>query len=228
MKIRELHLWNLGYHEAVKVQEALKERPIFKRLGRKVGLVAGADVSYARNNNRLYAAVVIITLPTLSLVEYKVAQDKVRFPYIPGLLSFREAPVLLKAFKKISATPDVVLFDGQGTAHPRGLGLASHIGLFLDIPAIGCAKTLLIGESGPVGKKASSFAYLRNKGEVIGAVLRTKSGIKPVIISPGHRITLDESINIVLQCVGRYRLPEPIRRAHLLVNKVRLDDLGVS
>ena len=228
MKIRELHLWNLGYHEAVKVQEALKERPIFKRLGRKVGLVAGADVSYARNNNRLYAAVVIITLPTLSLVEYKVAQDKVRFPYIPGLLSFREAPVLLKAFKKINATPDVVLFDGQGTAHPRGLGLASHMGLFLDIPAIGCAKTLLIGESGPVGKKAGSFAYLRNKGEVIGAVLRTKSGIKPVIISPGHRITLDESINIVLQCVGRYRLPEPIRRAHLLVNKVRLDDLGVS
>lgn len=228
MKIRELHRWNLGYHEAVKVQEALKERPIFTRLRRKVGLVAGADVSYAKNNNRLYAAVVIVTLPALSLVEHKIAQDKVRFPYIPGLLSFREAPVLLKAFKKIGTTPDVVLFDGQGTAHPRGLGLASHMGLFLDIPAIGCAKTLLIGESEPVGKEAGSFAYLKNKDEVIGAVLRTKSGIKPVIISPGHRITLDESINIVLQCVRRYRLPEPIRQAHLLVNKVRIDDLGVS
>lgn len=228
MKIRELHRWNLVYHGAVKVQEALKKRLIFTRLRRKVGLVAGADVSYARNNNRLYAAIVIMTFPKLSLVEHKVAQDKVRFPYIPGLLSFREAPVLLKAFKKIGTTPDVVLFDGQGTAHPRGLGLASHMGLFLDIPAIGCAKTLLIGESGPVGKKAGSFTYLKNKEEIIGAVVRTKSGIKPVIISPGHRITLNESINIVLQCVGRYRLPEPIRQAHLLVNKVRTDDLGVS
>lgn len=228
MKIRELHRWNLVYHEAVKVQETLRKGLIFKKLRRKVRLVAGADVSYARNDNRLYAAVVIMTFPDLSLVKHKVAQDKVCFPYIPGLLSFREAPVLLKAFKKIGTTPDVVLFDGQGTAHPRGLGLASHMGLFLDIPTIGCAKTLLIGESGPVGKKAGSFTYLKNKEEIIGAVVRTKSGIKPVIISPGHRITLDESINIVLQCVGRYRLPEPIRQAHLLVNKVRIDDLGVS
>ncbi|HIC92413.1 MAG TPA: deoxyribonuclease V [Syntrophaceae bacterium] len=228
MKIRQLHRWDLGYREALKVQETLKERLIFTRLRRKVGLVAGADVSYAKNNNRLYGAVVIIALPSLSLVEYKIAQDKVRFPYIPGLLSFREAPILLKAFKKINVIPDVVLFDGQGTAHPRGLGLASHMGLFLDIPAIGCAKTLLIGESGPVGKEVGSFAYLKNKDEVIGAVLRTKSGIKPVIISPGHRITLDESINIVLQCVRGYRLPEPIRQAHLLVNKFRIDNLGMS
>ncbi|MDY7037283.1 MAG: endonuclease V, partial [Thermodesulfobacteriota bacterium] len=144
--------------------------------------------------------------------------------YIPGLLTFREAPILLQAFRKIKIYPDVVLFDGQGIAHPRRFGLASHMGLLLDLPAVGCAKTLLIGKAGPVGKKAGSFSYLQNNGEVIGAVLRTRSNIKPVFISPGHKITLDECINIVLKCIHHYRLPEPTRQAHILVNKFRMDD----
>jgi deoxyribonuclease V len=224
MRTKRLHNWHTGYHKAIRIQEVLRERLIFTRLRKDVRLVAGADVSYAKHNNTLYAGVVILTVPHLNAVERRVAKDIARFPYIPGLLTFREAPTLLRVFRKIKTDPDVVLFDGQGIAHPRRFGLASHMGLLLDLPAVGCAKTMLIGEAGPVGERAGSFGYLRNNGEVIGAVLRTKTNIKPVIVSPGYKITLHDCIDVVLKCVNGYRLPEPIRQAHLLVNKVRMDD----
>lgn len=222
LEIKRLHCWNLQYHEAVKVQEELKGKLRFTKLPQDVRLIAGADVAYAKNKNILYAAVIVLALPDLVLVEQRAAQGKATFPYIPGLLSFREAPVLLKAFRNIKSTPHVIIFDGQGTAHPRRFGLASHLGLVLDIPAIGCAKSLLVGKSEPVGETAGSYTYLMDRGEVIGVALRTKSGIRPVIVSPGHKITLKESIKITLKCVQGYRLPEPTRQAHLLVNKIRM------
>jgi deoxyribonuclease V len=224
MRTKRLHNWHTGYHRAIRIQEVLRERLVFTGLRKDVRLVAGADVSYAKHNNRLYAGVVTLTIPHLDIVERRVARGIAHFPYIPGLLTFREAPILLQAFRKIKTDPDVILFDGQGIAHPRRLGLASHMGLLLDRPAVGCAKTLLIGEAERVGKMAGSFGYLRQNGEVIGAVLRTKTNIKPVIVSPGHKITLHDCIDMVLKCVNGYRLPEPIRQAHLLVNKVRMGD----
>ena len=153
-------------------------------------------------------------------VETVTAKGKVDFPYIPGLLSFRESPILLKAFAKIMSTPDVVILDAQGIAHPRGIGLASHIGLLLDKPSIGCAKTRLIGDYNEVGEEVGCYSHLTVKDKVVGAVLRTRKNVKPVFVSPGHKIDLDTSIDLVLNSCRGYRLPEPIREAHNLVKKI--------
>ena len=148
--------------------------------------------------------------------------ERVSFPYVPGLLSFREAPPLLKAFEKLSQSPDLAIFDGQGIAHPRGIGLASHLGLFLDVPTIGCAKSRLVGEHEPVGMEKGEMSDLIYKGESVGRVLRSKRDVKPLFVSPGHRISQDRAAEIVLSCCRGYRFPEPIRRAHLKVNELRV------
>jgi deoxyribonuclease V len=158
----------------------------------------------------------------MEVIEERTVVERASFPYIPGLLSFREGPALLKIFESIQHIPDVVIFDGQGIAHPRGVGMASHMGLFLDMPTIGCAKTRLAGRYGEVGKEVGDYTDLVLDDRIVGSVLRTKKKVKPIFISPGHKIGIRKSADIVLRCCRGYKLPEPIRRAHLVVNEIRV------
>jgi deoxyribonuclease V len=161
-----------------------------------------------------YAAVVVLSFPDMQIIEVQRAAALTPFPYITGLLSFREAPVLLNAFAALHHEPDVLIFDGMGRAHPRRLGIAAHLGVWLDKPSIGCGKTHLLGTYAPLGEAAGSASLLIDRGEVIGTVLRTRTGVKPVFISVGHRADLNSAVDLVLRCTTRYRLPEPIRAAH--------------
>jgi deoxyribonuclease V len=219
MKYLKLHPWDVGYKKAVEIQERLKKSIILKDSARNCKLIAGADVSYTRESEIFYASVVVFNLQTMEKVEEATASGKVVFPYIPGLLSFRESPILLKAFAKIKSEPDVIILDAQGIAHPRGIGLASHIGLLLDKSAIGCAKTRLIGEYSEVGGEAGSHSPLTVNNKIVGAVLRTRKNVKPVFVSPGHKIDLKTSIALILKSCRGYRLPEPVRQAHNLVKR---------
>jgi len=224
LRFRLLHSWDVTYEEALSIQNTLKKQLIIHD-GIKVGpihTIAGADISYGRNSDLFFAAVVLLSYPNLDLIEEVHAVGRVSFPYIPGLLSFREGPVLLKAFENLQRRPDLVMFDGQGIAHPRGIGLAAHLGLFLDIPAIGCAKSRLCGEHREPGLLPGDHEDLLHQGQVIGSVLRTKPRVHPVFVSPGHRISLESSRKVTLKCCRGYRLPEPIRQAHLAVNRLRM------
>lgn len=221
MKIRRLHSWSVDYQTARSIQDSLRDRVVLRGPGKPTRLVAGADVSYAKHDDRLYAGVVVLRLPDLELVAEAQAAGQATFPYIPGLLTFREAPVLLEAIRQLRVVPDAFMFDGQGIAHPRGMGLATHIGLFLDLPSVGCAKSRLIGEHDEVGPTQGDWSPLCHEGRTIGAVVRTRENVKPVFVSPGHRMTLAASVRLVLRTVERYRLPEPTRLAHLLVNRIR-------
>ncbi len=221
MKIRHLHVWDVSSQEAIQIQKQLRSRLDLTTLPGIVRRIAGTDVSFSRKSGRIWAGVVVFSFPELSRIEEKWIQDKVSFPYIPGLLSFRELPVLLKALKTLETDPELILCDGQGIAHPRGLGLASHLGLLVDRATIGCAKSRLVGDFSELGRQKGSHAPLWYKEQMVGAVLRTRRGVKPLFISPGNRITLDESVKIVLACCGKYRMPEPIRQAHLLVSALR-------
>jgi deoxyribonuclease V len=223
MRVRTLHPWNLTYQEAVTVQRRIAEKVRETPLSRPVRTIAGADVSYARRGREVYGAVLVFTFPDLILTDKALASGTVKFPYISGLLSFREAPVLINAFRKVRTPPDVVIFDGQGIAHPRGVGIASHMGLMLDCPSIGCAKSRLVGIHGPLAEDKGSTAALTHHGRVVGAVVRTRVRVKPVFVSPGHGITLPEAIRLVLDCCKGYKLPEPTRQAHLAANQLRLD-----
>jgi deoxyribonuclease V len=223
MRVRNLHPWNLPYQDAVRVQKHLSEQIREMSLSKPVRNIAGVDVSYARRGREVYGAVLVFTFPDLILTDKALASDTVKFPYISGLLSFREAPVLIKAFRKIRTWPDVIIFDGQGMAHPRGMGIASHMGLMLDCPSLGCAKSRLVGIHGPLAEDKGSTAALTHHGRVVGAVVRTREGVKPVFVSPGHAITLPEAIRLVLDCCRGYRLPEPIRQSHHAANQFRLE-----
>jgi len=181
---------------------------------RNVSTIAGVDVGI--HGGILRAAVVVLNYPELGIVENATATRPVTFPYIPGLLSFREGPVILDAIEKISDAPDLVIFDGHGIAHPRRLGIASHIGLLIDIPTIGCAKSRLCGQYEEPGLDRGSHAPLIDKGETIGSVVRTRTGVKPVFVSIGHRLDLCVSVKFVLACCEGYRLPETTRKAHLM------------
>ena len=223
MNIHPLHSWNLAPDEAVALQRRLTGQvetgPPLPQLPR---LLAGADVSHNRFSDTLYAGVVVLDTRDWSVVEERGAVLEVEFPYRPGLLSFREAPALLAAFAKVQSEPDVVMIDGHGTAHPRRLGLAAHVGLWLDRPCIGCAKSRLTGRAGDLGREAGSTAPLTDRGgEVIGMVVRTKTGVSPVFVSPGNRIDLASAVRVVLASARGYRIPEPTRRAHLYVNDLR-------
>ena len=221
MKIRHLHAWDVSSQEAIQIKKELRSRLALTELPGTIRHVAGADVSFSRKSGRIWAGVVVFSFPELSRIEEKWIQDKVSFPYIPGLLSFRELPVLLKALKRLKTDPELILCDGQGIAHPRGLGLASHLGLLVDRATIGCAKSRLVGAFSEVGQQKGSYAPLWYKEQMVGAVLRTRRGVKPLFISPGNRITLYESVKIVLECCRKYRMPEPTRQAHLLVSGLR-------
>ena len=214
MKIIHRHDWNITPAEAIALQkqlttEIISTQPIDLA---KVRLVAGVDVSVRENVSQ--AAVVVLSFPDLQVIETVLAQRPTPFPYIPGLLSFREGPVLETAFEQLQHEPDVFIFDGMGIAHPRRIGIASHMGLWLQKPTIGCGKTLLIGRFGDLPDEKGAYSHLIDKGQVIGVALRTRAGTKPVYISPGYLADLATSIELVMACTPKYRLPEPIRAAH--------------
>ena len=221
MDISDLHPWDVTYKEAVKIQKKLKDKVILKNIDKKIRYVAGLDVSYARGSNIMWAGVVVLDFPSLNKAEERWSQKKVSFPYIPGLLSFREIPALIGALRKMEIEPDLIFCDGQGIAHPRGLGLASHLGILLNKPTIGCAKSRLVGMYNQVGEHKGNYTYLTYQNRVIGAVVRTRSKVKPIFISPGYGIMLNDCIRFVLGTCSKYRIPEPTRQAHLLVNSVR-------
>jgi deoxyribonuclease V len=214
VKSRDLHSWRVSTAEAVAIQESLRDRVRLRPLDPWPRLVAGADVACSGATRRLYAAVVVVALPSLTPVETAEAIAPVRFPYVPGLFSFRELPPLLQAFRRLRTDPGALLFDGQGLAHPRLFGLAGHAGVLLGRPSIGCANSRLLGEHGPVGHARGSFAELRLEGTVVGAALRTRDGVRPVYVSPGHLCDLRSAIDLVLATTPRFRVPEPIRLAH--------------
>jgi len=211
-----LHEWIVQPSEAVALQRELARRIIREdRLG-EVAHIAGVDMAINEQSGMARAAVVLLSYPELEIVERHVYEEPVRMPYIPGLLSFREIPCILGAFAQLKQQPDLIMVDGQGIAHPRRLGIASHLGLWLDLPTIGCAKSILTGHHAPLGEEVGDWVPLRADGETIGAVVRTRAHVKPMIISPGHRISLETSVRYVLACSKGYRLPEPTRLADKL------------
>jgi len=221
MRIRKLHDWNLSYAQAIELQKSLAPQVRFTPLKKKPRLVAGIDCAISKDNRQIIACIVVLKLPGLEVFETTSAVRKANFPYIPGLLSFREAPVCIAALKKLKSRPDVFVVDGQGIAHQRRLGLAAHLGLFLDRPTIGCAKSRLVGTfEEPAGLKGA-YSLLKDKDEIIGAVVRTRTNVKPVFVSVGHRCLLEEAIKIVLKCTTKYRLPEPTRMAHQTAARVK-------
>ncbi|MCX5655578.1 MAG: deoxyribonuclease V [Planctomycetota bacterium] len=220
MKIRRMHGWNLDNRQAVQLQRELAGRVIEGPPLEHAETVAAADVSAGKREEWIIAAVVVMRLADFAVLETREAGMKAAWPYVPGCLSFREAPVVLEAFRKLRTVPDVIIIDGQGRAHPRRLGLASHIGLALEVPTVGCAKSRLIGEvRGGLGLARGSRAALWDAGERIGTVLRTRTGVKPVYVSVGHRIDLASAERWVLAAAPRYRLPEPARMAHQRVTR---------
>lgn len=206
--------WPKDIQVARVVQEALARRVSLRPLKRPPKLIAGVDACFTIKS--VVAAASLFSYPALEFLDDAVAKDRLRFPYVPGYLSFREGPAIIKALKKLKAWPDVILFDGQGIAHPRFMGIASHVGVVLDIPTIGCAKSRLIGEFDEPGQCKGDWSPLLYKGRKIGAVVRTRSGVRPLFVSPGHRVDLKTSLDLVMQTVASYRLPEPIRRADQL------------
>lgn len=219
--MNRLHRWDLTPSDAVALQKELRSRLDLHPLETKPRLVAGADLSFDRGSDTVYAGIVVLSFPEMKIVEERGIETTATFPYIPGLLSFREAPALLEVWEKLENRPDVLVLDGQGIAHPRGLGLASHVGLWIDKPTLGCAKTLFVGKFGELASQRGAHEPLLYKGEIVGAALRTKTRVSPVFVSPGNGIDLESSIEILLECDGGYRIPEPTRRAHLFVNRLR-------
>ena len=212
MKTEHLHPWNLTPKEAIAVQKRLRDQVTIAPLGTAVHRVAGVDVSV--KDGKAISAVVILSYPELELEEIRIDERAIRFPYVPGLLSFRECPGVLAAFRKLRRRPDLMLVDGQGIAHPRRVGIAAHLGLLLDLATIGCAKSRLCGAHIEPGSERGCRVPLMDNSETIGAVVRTRTKVKPIYISVGNRITLDEAVEHVLSCGGGYRLPEPTRLAH--------------
>lgn len=221
MKIAKLHRWDVTPKEAVQMQRALAERIDVRRPLTRCEYVAGADISYNRFSPTMHASVIVYRVADGTIVEVQDACRETPFPYVPGLLSFREAPALLTAFARLRTKPDVVMIDGQGFAHPRRMGLACHIGLWLDLPTFGCAKSLLIGKHGELRRAIGSFSPLMDGDEQIGYAVRTRRGVKPVYVSAGHKIDLASALRVVSATLGGFRVPEPTRLAHLRVNELR-------
>ncbi|MCU1288074.1 MAG: endonuclease [Acidobacteria bacterium] len=219
MKITPLHDWNLSPKQAIELQKQLAYEVIrYDDFVEPVKTVAGIDLGYDAKNDTSRAVVVVLKFPELELIETAEALLPIQFPYVPGLLSFRETPVAIKALEKLNLTPDLILCDGQGIAHPRRFGIACHIGLITNIPSVGVAKSLLVGKYETLGLNRGSIAPLIHRNEEIGLALRTKDKIQPVYVSVGHKISLETAASYVLQCAPKYRLPETTRLADKLAS----------
>lgn len=211
--------WTDNIAEAKNIQENLKKKIKISPLEKAPKYIAGVDAAFWQD--KIISVAAFYSYPELSHIEDAYAIEKIVFPYIPGFLSFREGHSMLAALHKSAIKPDVLLFDGQGIAHPRGIGIASHIGVLLNIPSIGCAKSRLVGEYEEPDQMKGSRSALIYKGERVGVVLRTRTGVKPLFISPGHLIDIDSSLKIVMNCISHFRIPEPLRRADRLSKKLK-------
>jgi deoxyribonuclease V len=223
MRITRRHPLDVSVAEARACQERLREE-VRQEAGLKIAevkRVAGTDISYLRERRLALGAAVLMDYPGLDVLEVATAVVEVGFPYVPGLLSFRELPALLPALEALGRKPDLIFADGQGVAHPRGIGLASHLGVLAGVPTIGCAKSRLVGEADEPGAEVGDWTPLIYKGKTVGAVLRTRRGVKPLYISVGHLIDLPTSLEMVLACLRGVRLPEPQRRAHLAAEELK-------
>jgi len=212
MKVNHLHSWSLKYKEARALQQELAQRVIKTDYIKTITKICGVDIGF--ENKVASACCVVMSFPWLKIIDYSSVKIEITMPYIPGLLSFREIPALIPALESLSIEPDVIIADGQGIAHPRRIGLASHLGIILNKPTIGCAKSRLTGTFSPPQNNKGAWEYLYDDSEIIGAVLRTREKVKPVFVSIGHKVSLQRAISIVLNCCTKYRLPEPIRAAH--------------
>ncbi len=210
----QLHSWDVSPGEAIQLQNRLAALVIRSGTLDRVKHVAGMDISPPDAQGLVRGSVVVLTFPSLEVVEVRVAQGRPKLKYIPGLLSFRETPILVPALEQLSTTPDLILVDGQGIAHPRRFGIACHIGLLTDLPTVGCAKSILRGQHGPLASQAGATAQMVDRGEVVGAALRTRDSTSPIYVSVGHRIGLEEVVRWVLACCKGHRMPEPTRLAH--------------
>jgi deoxyribonuclease V len=219
--LAESHPWAVSVQDAFRIQEELTRRLVIADDPGDPALIAGVDVAYSRERDLLYAAIVVLDAETLQPVEVASAEQQPVFPYVPGLLTFREGPVVLEAWDALTSEPDLLMFDGQGIAHPRGFGLASHIGVLLDKPSIGCAKSRLVGEFKEPKQKRGAMRTLSYHKKKVGVVLRTKDNTKPLFVSPGHRITVETAARRVLDASRGYRLPEPTRIAHIEAGRAK-------
>ncbi|NIM29444.1 MAG: deoxyribonuclease V [Gammaproteobacteria bacterium] len=218
LKLHHQHAWEVSPREARGIQEHLRRMvETSDRLG-AIDTVAGVDVGFDKNKGLTRAAVALLTFPGLEPVEQAVVTEPTRFPYVPGLLSFREAPAILAALERLAQLPDVLLCDGQGVAHPRRFGIACHLGVLTDLPSIGVAKKRLVGSHDEPGARRGDWAPLIHEDEVIGAVLRSRAGVKPIYVSCGHRVSLATAVDLVMRCTTRFRLPETTRRADRLAS----------
>lgn len=223
VKFRRLHSWNLNPKEAIALQQKLASRVIAHGDVPQVRTIAGVDLAFSSDGSGAVAGIIVYAYPELMEIARVSVRARLTYPYIPGLLSFREGPILEEAFAKLKTEPDVILFDGQGLAHPRRLGIASHMGLILGKPTIGCAKSRLCGVHDEPGPEMGDWSRLVDKktGEVIGAVLRTRERVKPIYVSVGHMVSLERAIEIVLGCLDRTRIPKPTREADKYVNSIK-------
>lgn len=221
------HAWDVTPQEAIVLQKELQKRVSLAPLSHEIRTIAGADVSLNFYGKDAFAGIVVLSYPDLEPITYALAKGRIEFPYIPGLLSFREIPLLLECFEQLSVKPDLVIVDGQGMAHPRRLGIASHFGVLTGVPAIGCAKSILYG-AGEKPAHAGEFSDLLDPKtkEKIGSLLKTKDRSNPLVVSPGHRVSFEDAVRVVSSCLRGYRLPEPTRQAHMLVNKFRKGELA--
>ncbi len=208
------HSWHVTPKEAIVIQNDLRSKILMEDNFEQINFVAGVDVGFEDDGKVTRAAIAVLEYPSLKLHEVSVERCKTSFPYVPGLLSFRELPAVLKAMEKLRCLPDMLLCDGQGYAHPRRFGIACHLGLLTDLPAIGVGKTRLLGTHDVVANERGAWQPLMDGDEMIGAVLRTRPSVKPIYISTGHRISVQSAINLVMQCTTRFRLPETTRQAH--------------
>ena len=209
------HPWDLSPEEAIALQKRLAGRVVARNELGQVRHVGGVDVGFPGGGDVTRAAIAVLTFPELQVVDVAVAEVPTTFPYIPGLLSFREVPGVLAAWERLRVRPDVLIVDGQGYAHRRRFGIACHLGVWLDVPSVGSAKSLLVGGHADPGEEKGETAELIHRGELIGAVVRTRRGVKPLYVSIGHKVDLPTAVKLVLDCCTRYRLPEPQRRAHM-------------
>ncbi len=223
MKAKMRTRWNLTPREAMRLQEELRAQVVEKDDFKEIHTVAGADLAFDPETKTAFAGVIVYRLPKLEEVERRFTERKLKFPYIPGLLSFRESPVLLAAFARLRIEPDLILIDGHGRAHPRLFGIACHIGVLLGKPTIGCAKSLLVGEHRALPRRSGSSVPLIFRGERVGIVLRTCDDVKPIYVTVGNRISLESAVYWVQQCLDGFRIPKPTREADHYVRRLRLD-----
>jgi len=221
MQVDEPHQWNISVKQAREIQNSLARSIRIRKIPQHLKTIAGCDVAYNKELQRLIAGMVVLSYPDLTLIDEITVDEPITFPYVPGYLSFREAPAILNLIKSYQKPVDLFIFDGHGIAHPRGFGIASHIGVLINKPSIGCAKKKLIGTYEIPNERKGSKTDLIYEGRVIGCALRSKEKVKPIFVSIGHAVNLDDSVNFVLNCCSKYRLPEPTRLADIAVAKAK-------